>query len=317
MVDSSWMWIGLTVVFGIVLLYAGMYNSESAYLQRAEEYGDTLYEINQKGLMYEKQENHQEFEKYAKLLQQNLGKVSRDALKLDVTPWHDHRTYFPLKQVSDLKPYHDRDVELCNVDFAIPFHLHEISKTERFKIFHSKYSDFSITLDIMDERKALSALHYGLSVNSSNGKYASTYFHVNTCTDKITDEFRYVLNCRDETTDYFNSALSKDDFISSIIHDDFCIIPLDSWRQSLHDYGKKITQIRHGMMDELEDIDQNNESMMEFHAKMQQWDLLQEISNQYYQGDTEQAEKKILEYTLVFGTLPDDLLDIIDKKSVK
>ena len=313
--DSTWFWLGLVAVFSIILLYVGVYNSESAYLQRAQQDGIKLDEINNKGLMYQKQEKHSEIQEQAEIMQKNLEKVAWDALRLDIKPWPDYQTYFPIRDTSDIEPH--SDYEICNVGGNIPLHLNEISKVERFKLFAQKYSKYPMFLDIMDERRHNSQMHYGLSVTIPDGKSASTYFHVDTCTNQVLDDFRYILNCRNEETGYRNSANTKGDFMSSLEHDDFCIIPLSSWRQALYDYNQKISDIRHEIMMELEESNHTDETIMQFHKDSRQLDLLQNISYAYYSKDVEKAEKKIEQYSISYGTLPDDLLDIIERRPGK
>ena len=316
MVDSTWLWIGLVAVFSVILSYVGLYNSESAYLQRVGQYGITLDEINSKGLMYERQGKSSEFEEQAKLMQENLEKISRDALRLDIKPWPEYRTYFPLREASDIEPLPDSDFEICDAGSNIPLHLHEISKIERFNLFAQKYSNYPMFLDVMDERLHNSEMHYGLSV-THNEKYASTHFHVNTCTNQVSDELRYLVHCGNKETGYRNTAITKEDFMASLEHNDFCFIPLDSWRQSLFEYGQKISEIRHEIMEEFEKSEHTDESFIQFRNDSRQWDLLQEISYAYYSKNIEEAEEKITQYNRVYGILPDDLLDIIERKPPK
>ena len=315
MFDSFWFWIGLVIVFVGVLIPIGLHNSESAFLQRAEEYGVLLESINEKGLIFKEQGKQQEFEEQAILMQQNLEVIARDALNLNIKPWPEYSIYFPLRYASDWEPIPGTDAEICEIGPNIAFHLYEISKTERFQLFAKKYSKYPMNLDVMDERRYLSAMHYGFSVGSSDGKFASTHFHVNTCTNQISDESRYFVHCSDETTEYRNSAITKEDYMASLEHDEFCIVPLDPWRQSLFDYSQKISQKRHQIMDGFEELEKTDEVIMQFHRDMQRWDLLQDIVNAHYTNNTEKAEEKTKQYIRAHDELPQELRDIIKRKS--
>jgi len=311
LVDSSFLWIGLVAAFVAVLVPAGLHNSESSFLDRAERYGTTLEEINRKGLLYQTQERRGEFEEQAELMQRNLRMAASDALSLDVTPWPDHSAYFPLRDASDIKPRPGESQEICDVGPGIPLHLHSISKTERFQSFAKKYSGHPITLDIMDERLYRSHLHYGLTAGAAE-KYASTWFHVNTCTDQITDADAHVLVCRDNATGYTNNAVTEKDFAASIEHDEFCVIPLSPWRQSLLDYSQKITLEVRGMFSDFSDSFRTHEDMMQLHKDVQQRDLLQEIANSYYRENVEAAEEKTAQYVREYGKIPQELADIVE-----
>jgi len=293
-----------------------MHNSESAFLDRAERYGTTLEEINRKGLLYQKQERQEEFEEQAELMQKNLRMAASDALNLDVTPWPDHWAYFPLRDASDIKPRSGESQEVCGVGPNIPLHLHSISKTERFQLFAKKYSGHPITLGIMDERLYRSHLHYDLTAGAAE-KYASTAFHVNTCTNQITDADVHVLVCRDNATGYTNNAITEKDFVESVERDEFCVIPLSPWRQSLLDYGQKITLEVTEMMDELasesEKSEMTHQDMMRFHKDFQRRDLLGEVANAYYRENVEAAEEKTAQYVREYGKIPQELADIVER----
>jgi len=315
LVDSSFLWIGLVAAFVMVLVPVGMHNSESAFLDRAERYGTTLEEINRKGLLYQKQERQEEFEEQAELMQKNLRMAASDALNLDVTPWPDHSAYFPLRDASDIKPRSGESQEICDVGPNIPLHLHSISKTERFQLFAKKYSGHPITLDIMDERFYKSRLAYGLTAGAAE-KYASIWTYVSTCTDQ-TAGAGSVFICRDNATGYTNVAHTEKDFAASIEHDEFCVIPLSPWRQSLLDYRQKITLEVTEMMDELvgesEKSEMTHQDMMRFHKDFQRRDLLQEVANAYYRENVEAAEEKTAQYVREYGRIPQELADMVER----
>ena len=217
--DSSYVYLGLFGVFCIILFSIGMYNSDSAYLDRAADYGQTMEKINNKMLL----EKHAADTSQANLMLNILERTAREALNLDITMDSDSIKYLPFRNSSDIKPLRE-GVEICDLNGNIPYHLYDISKTQRFKDFAAKYSGYHVTLFVNDERVHVSSMHYGLSAISQNNKTASTYFHVNTCTGKITDTDKYFLMCGDEQKGA-TYALKKKDVIASLRHSDFCTIP--------------------------------------------------------------------------------------------
>jgi len=96
----------------------------------------------------------------------------------------------------------------------------------------------------MDERPGESLVHYGITATSYDGLFsASTVFHVNTCTDEIQESFP-LLFCRNIAQNETHQSFNRDDIIASLQMNDFCIIPLDPWRNAIHEYGEKIQEER-------------------------------------------------------------------------
>ena len=90
-----------------------------------------------------------------------------------------------------------------------------VRDVERYGMFMEKYSTYPIEMHLNGERPTL-GFHYGFVATSGDGRYASTFFHVDPCTDVVTDAEGYLLACRDEENDYFFSTTNQDDINASL-----------------------------------------------------------------------------------------------------
>ena len=86
--------------------------------------------------------------------------------------------------------------QVCGSASNIPAHLAKVRDVERYGMFMEKYSAYQIEMHLNDERPF--GFHYGFVAMSGDGRYASTFFHVDPCTDVVTDSAGYLLTCRDE-----------------------------------------------------------------------------------------------------------------------
>ncbi|MCV0409641.1 hypothetical protein [Nitrosopumilus sp.] len=280
-------------------------------------YETALTQINEKGIEAEKAEDDAKLNEHAMQIQEKITKIASDSLGLHIFMGDAYRSYFPLAKGSDVEIQEGRDsFQICNVAENIPAHLQEISKTEKFKLFAAKYSSYPIELNLQDERWSESLFHYGLIANSPDGKTALTMFHVNSCTNQVTDSERYFLSCHDDATHKIFGTINKDDVLASLNHPDFCTIPLDSWRQSVYDYNQKIHEQQTKYFQTIEVIEQNHESLSAWDLEHRRFGLLRDISSMYVMGidNEEDIEDKIKQYNALFGSLPEEFLQILEAR---
>ena len=225
--------------------------------------------------------------------------------------------YFPLIEGSKVKILKGKELfQICNVIENIPIHLQNIGKTEKFRLFAKKYSDYPIELFLQDERLNDSSFHYGLIANSDDGRTALTFFHADSCTNQITDSERYFISCHEDAKHRIFSTINKDDVLASLDHPDFCTIPLDSWRQSVYEYNQKIKEQLEDYLPTIEIIDKSYESVSTYESESRRLGLLSDISSMYMMAvdDQQDIEEKIKKYNNLFGPMPKEFLQILDAR---
>ena len=124
--------------------------------------------------------------------------------------------------------------QVCGSAGDIPAHLAKVRDTEWYVAFMEKYSAYQIEMHLNDERPRF-GFHYGFVTMSGDGGIASTYFHVDTCTGEVTDPASYLLNCYDKGRGSYESR-DYDSTAASLELEDFCVIPVSPWRQSVYDH---------------------------------------------------------------------------------
>lgn len=280
-------------------------------------YETALTQINEKGIEAKKAEDDTKLNEQAIRIQEKITKIASDSLGLHIVMDDTYQSYFPIAKGSDVEVQEGKDsFQICNVVENIPAHLQEISKTKKFKLFAAKYSSYPIELSLHDERWSESLFHYGLIAKSSDGRTALTMFHVNSCTNQVTDSERYFLSCHDDATHRIFGTINKDDILASLKHPDFCTIPLDSWRQSVYDYNQKIHEQQKKHLQTIEIIEQSHESLSAWDLEHRRFGLLRDISSMYVMAiDNEQdIEDKIKQYNTMFGSLPEEFLQILEAR---
>ncbi|NNL58782.1 MAG: hypothetical protein HKP31_04900, partial [Nitrosopumilus sp.] len=281
-----------------------------------EHHGNALYEINQQALTYQENGNHEKFDEQIIKMQETIEEIARDSLGLSIYASDVHQAFFPLTEGSKVEiPQGKEPFQICNIAENIPIHLQNIGKTERFRLFAEKYSDYPIELFLQDERRNDSLFHYGLIANSDDGRTALTFFHADSCTNQIADSERYYLSCHDDAKHNIFGTINKKDILASLSHPDFCTIPLDTWRQSVYDYNQETKEQLENHLPTIKTIDKSYKSVSAYQLESHRLDLLSEISIMYVMAEDEQIiEEKIIQYNKQFGALPDELLQLIEQR---
>lgn len=205
---------------------------------------------------------------------------------------------------------------VCSFAQSIPLHMKKISQTENFGLFAKKYSQYPIELYIMDERSYRSNVHYGLSASSPEGHRASTYFHIDSCTGERTDGEPYFLHCPYDSNGHIFVSYNYEDIVASISSSYFCKIELDPWRQSLYEYSQSLREERRQFQTEWQPETPDMESHLEFVSELERQLDLEDIIWWIVQGrfDEQGTQDMIRQYELQYGSMPEDLLELIGKR---
>ena len=279
---------------------------------------EILYQINQQAMLYQKNNEQEKLSEQKMLMQEKLKYVATKSLDLNITALELYDSFFPFVNGSEVKILEDREsFQTCNVVENIPDHLEKISHAKLFQMFAQKYSGYEIELSLQDERTYNAEFHYGLIAKSHDDtQSALTYFHANSCTNEITDVDNYFLSCHG-SEDYIFGTKNHEDIFASLEHEEFCIIPLDPWRQSFYDYHKTISDKIDEQMQKLEEFEnQENEIVTAVQLEMHRLDLLGNIAAAIFSGthDEKVIQGRILKYTNAFDALPNDFQILFDAK---
>ena len=314
--------LGIAAVSALCIFAAGMAALDSYVLpsetvdpaffkDSLEMDGKILHEMNMQGIIYRQNGEQDELDRQAALFQQKLEEVANDSLGIRVSV--PDSTFFPIRAGSELEVREGEEPAwACDVVEGMPAHLQEMRRAEMFQMFAGKYSGYQVELVLQDEREGgYSWFHYGFYATSGDGKYASTQFHVDSCTNEITDFDGYFLTCRDIARDYVFGTGNHDDILASLNHDEFCVIPLDPWRQSVHDYLKTIDDKLVQYHKEITDY----ESLVAVESEIDRLAGLRGIANTIVRGYEDMVtQETIQEYRDRFGPLPDDLRELLEQR---
>ena len=196
--------------------------------------GEMLRALGEAAKMYRNYGQDVKAEEQEEMFQNKAAEVASRLLDVEVSSVYAD-LFFP----GPLDPTRHPG-QICGSAGDIPAHLAKVRDVERYVAFMEKYSAYPIEMHLNDERPF--GFHYGFVAMSGDGRYASTFFHVDPCTDVVTDAEGYLLTCRDEESGYFFSTKNQDDIAASLKLGDFCVIPIGQWRQSLYDYGKEASE---------------------------------------------------------------------------
>ena len=203
--------------------------------------------------------------------------------------------------------------QICGSAGDIPTHLAKVRDVERYVAFMEKYSAYPIEMHLNDERPF--GFHYGFVAMSGDGRYASTFFHVDPCTDVVTDSAGYLLTCRDERSGYFFSTTNQDDINASLKLGDFCVIPIGQWRQSLYDYAKEVFEEARRHFEGGGPVD-DSEAFRAFWHEGERLDALTDlayaVASDNFADDA--IQKKIQEYRDAYGALPGEFLKLLEDR---
>jgi hypothetical protein len=290
---------------------------------KLEKDAKILTKINQQAIIYQNNEDQAKFDQQATLMQEKIKEIATDSLGINIAMWDVHQAYFPIKKGSQVDVTGNQEsFQICDVVENIPIHLQKIKDVEMFQMFAKKYSKYEMELNVQDERRHNSSFHYGIQATSDDGKFiASTFFHADSCTNEIIDFDRYRLSCLDKEQEKWTGGTNNPDYVkASLKLEEFCIIPLSSWHQSVSDYQdtisdrKKEQQLKFSTMNE-----QSFEKVMAFQSELTRWALLSNIVGNIVQDyfENEKTQGMIKEYAEKYGSLPKELQDLLDVKPLK
>ena len=284
-----------------------------------------LDEINMQAAIQKNNGNEEKFREQTALMEETIGQIASDSLKMNVAKvivdLSDPKTgiesrNFPFRDSSEIKiPKGDEPFPICNIPEEIPAHLKKFLDEPIFAMFSKKYSQYPTELLIIDERGFKSGIHYTVTAASNDGFFtASTTLHGNTCTDEIMEDVDYLL-CTNVENDEMHQSFNQDDIVASLQLDEFCVIPLDPWRQSIYEFGKKMSEKRFESIDAFFESD-NPEDIQKDWDEDEKLDLLRGIAHRIVNDgiESEITEKRIKEYNEKFGSLPDELLELIGNR---
>ena len=276
-----------------------------------------LSEINQKAIIFQKNNETEKFSEQKKLMHERLEKISSQTLELNLFIDELYDSFFPFVDGAEIKIPEDREqIEICNIAENLPLHFEKIKDARMFKMFAEKYSEYPIELNLQDERRIQSLFHYGLIAKSGDGRSALTYFHIDSCTNEITDSDDYFLSCHNDQIREVFGTKNRNDILASLNHEDFCIIPLDDWRQSVYEYGKTLSAKEEKYIQQLENAKYDDETVRTLQIEMHQIGKLHNLVVMMVSGTTDEKiiQEKILEYKKAYGALPDEFLELLEKK---
>jgi hypothetical protein len=273
--------------------------------------------MNELSKKYQLMDDEQKFDESKRLMQEKLKEVSSDYLGLNISNMDLLEGYYPFQNATYWEKRFDLESSsVCGFEGIIPLHMQIISKTDNFQIFAKKYSSYHLELIIMDERNTISNIHYGLTATNSKNQSASTSFHLDSCTNEITDKEPYHLSCFDQNNDHRYATFNTDDILSSFSNTSFCKMELDPWRQSLQDYSKILSEKRRQLHTESMDKIVDQESQWKFFSEMNKQGELGNLVGSMVHGkfDGKVVQEKIRQYEKQYGSLPDELLELIEKR---
>ncbi len=271
--------------------------------------------ISQQAIIYHENNDQEKIDKQRILIKDIIKEIASDSFGVKITKVNLENNYFPFLPASELKPVDPESIKpICDFSSNIPVHLQKIPETEMFQSFMEKYSEFSIELDVQDERRHGSDVHYGIRSVSNDGNYsAGTWVHVDSCNNEISS--RYFLSCYDKTKEELTMADTKERVLSSLEHEEFCIVPLDLWHQAVYDYGKVISEQTRNHFQKAETMSKDYETVMKFQNELERFSVLSDIVNSMYQDESINAiEKSIQEYNVNYGLIPDKLQELFEQR---
>ena len=149
--------------------------------------------------------------------------------------------FFPLEARTE-SIFGGESFPACGTADNIPAHLHGIRRAGLFQAFIEKYSEYPITLSLQDEQGSRPPFYYGFGAVSGDGNFASIYFRADTCTGGITDLHEYQLICG-YTPGILSLLFGKPPrYCRKHGTWQFCIIPVEPWRQSFNDYVVEVSE---------------------------------------------------------------------------
>jgi len=284
-----------------------------------EKHSRELAQINQEAKDHQMAGDMQGFEDSKRSMEEKLKEASLSHMGLEISSMNLIDGYYPFDDPDTkaerlgLEPS-----SVCAFEQSIPLHMQKISQTENFVLFAKKYSQYEIELHIMDERdRVFNNIHYGLSAADGNGRYASTWFNIDSCTGERTDKEPYRLACFNENDSSVFSTFNHEDIVASYSNSHFCEIELDPWRQSLYEYSETLREQRWQFQGEAMQGLVDSESHREFFAEMNRQEDLGNIVWKMIQGEFDERDTQdmIERYENQHGSLPAELQELIRSRT--
>jgi hypothetical protein len=282
-----------------------------------ENFAGILDEINRQAVISQKNSNQEKFEKYLILMQEKQKEITSKILELDISDAYVAEGWnYPFKESSEVTMFNPEfEKPVCNIPEKIPMHLQIIQQSEMFQIFVGKYSQHRLMIDISDERHGEGLVHYDLIATSDDESFtARTYFHLDSCTDEM--KWPYFLLCKDTRSEEHIATRIKPEIISSLENNEFCNIEFEPWHQDLLDYQTKISDELRILTQGKVSIDSEGIPSQNFFSDFERLGLLNDIIR-YYESensDYEKMQEDVAEYNKKFGSLPDKILELIEKR---
>ena len=312
----------IIILFLTILFFDDTLFSENKKIMKSDE--EILREINLQATIYKNNNDEKNYHKQVVLFEEKIKQNAINFLDMNIidvsVDLTDPETgigsfNFPFRDSSDIEISSEKEpLPVCNIPEKIPTHLKKFLDEPIFEMFSQKYSKYDTELTIIDERGLDSQVHYGLYVISEDNSFsASTTFHVNTCTDEIQEDFPRLF-CRNVADNEIHQSSNQDDIIASLNSDKFCTIHLDSWRHSIHEYGESIQKQRLELFDTSFEP-KNHDEMRQMGDERERLDSLRGITFLIVNTglDSKTTQDKIQEYNEKFDSLPDELLELIEK----
>ena len=251
-------------------------------------------------------------------MQEKQKEIASDILNIHISDAYVAEGWnFPFMDMSEVTPITSAEpIRTCSIPEKIPAHLQKIRESDMFQMFAGKYSEHQLMIDISDERNSGGLVHYDLISTSEDKLFsASTYFHLDSCTDEM--KWTYFLLCKDLKSEEHTATRIKSEIVSSLENDEFCNIEFEPWHQDLSAYQTKISEELKSLtqVDILTDSPDDTSHIRFMEA--QRLGLLNDIIRYYdsENSDHEKMQEDIAEYNKKFGSLPDELLGIIEKRN--
>lgn len=312
----------LLIIIGIIVLTAGLSASmlfdDGTFFENntmMKNDAELLDEINQQAVISYKNDDKEKTDEHRMLMKDIIKEIASDSFGVKITKVNLESNYFPFLPASELKPVDPESAKpICDFSSNIPVHLQKIPEIEMFQLFMEKYSKFSIELDVQDERRHGSSVHYGIRSVSDDGNYSAvTWVHADSCNNEISSN--YIIACFDRIKDSVMTANTKERTLSSLGHEEFCIVPLDSWHQAVYDYAKVISEQTRNHFKKAETMNKDYQTVMKFQNELDRFGALSDIVNSMYQDEPLNAiQKSIQEYNMKYDLIPDKLQELLDAR---
>ena len=285
-----------------------------------ENFASILAEINEDAVIHQKNGNQEKSERQLNLMKEKQKEIASKILGVYISDAYVAEGWnYPFRDSSDIEPLPGQETfPICNIPENIPFHLETIRDSEMFQMFAEKYSKYPLTIDISDERRHNSGVHYDIIAASEDGNYrASTYFHINSCTGQSGPYLN--LHCSGPTQEDSKYAYLMENIVDSLDDDTFCTIFFKPWQEKLFEYSESISEESKKIQQQLQMNmkSEDTDELREIFSEMKRLELLNRISFDATRNTDDEGKwvtKDILEYNERYGELPKELLELIEQR---